>query len=264
MRGCRLIRAEFNLRQGPRYASFCVRVCKRLIVLPGPQIAWQTVFLIEYAGPLLIHPLIFGLRHVIYRNPNRSGSFPPPTFSAQLSFAFVMLHFIKRELETLYVHRFSAATMPLFNIFKNSAHYWLLAGLNLALFTYSPASYSPTSHEAPGWLLALATLIYSVGELGNLSAHLTLMGLRSTGGKERGIPTGGVFSLVPITCPNYFFEALSWIGIGLANRSLSTAVFLAVSGYQMAVWARKKESRYRHEFGHKYPRKRFAMIPGLI
>ncbi|KAL9054286.1 MAG: hypothetical protein Q9162_004244 [Coniocarpon cinnabarinum] len=222
----------------------------------GPQIAWRTVFLIEYLGPILIHPLIFGLRQTIYRNPDRAAEFPPPTRSAQLSLAFILLHFIKRELETLYVHRFSAATMPLFNIFKNSAHYWLLAGLNIALFTYSPAAYSPTSHEAPDWWLALAATLFTVGELGNLSAHLTLKNLRTEGGKERGIPSGGFFSLVPVTCPNYFFETIAWLGIWAANRSLSTAVFLVFAFYQMAVWARKKEKRYRAEFGHKYPRNR--------
>ena len=90
------------------------------------------------------------------------------------------------------------------------------------------------------------------------------MGLRSQGGNERGIPVSGVFRIVPVTCPNYFFETIAWVGILLANRSLSTALFAVVAVGQMAVWAKKKEARYRKEFGAKYQKKRFAMLPGVI
>ena len=231
---------------------------------PGPQIAWRTVFIIEYLGPLIFHPLIFGLRQIIYRNPDPSWSFPAASSSAKLSCLFITLHFLKRELETIFVHRFSSATMPQFNIFKNSAHYWLFAGLNIALFTYSPADFSPTSRNVPDWWLAIATLLFGIGELGNLSAHLTLRKLRSEGGAERGIPHGGVFDLVPVTCPNYFFETIAWLGIWAANRSLSTGLFLVIALVQMALWAWKKEKRYRHEFGSRYKKKRFAMLPPLI
>ena len=110
----------------------------------------------------------------------------------------------------------------------------------------------------------MATVLFVIGELGNLSAHITLSRLRSAGGTERGIPEGGVFSLVLVTCPNYFFETIAWLGIFAANRSWSTAVFLAIALYQMAVWAWKKEKRYRREFGNRYSKKRFAMLPPLI
>lgn len=34
------------------------------------------------------------------------------------------IHYVKRLYETLFVHRFSHATMPLMNLFKNCAYYW--------------------------------------------------------------------------------------------------------------------------------------------
>lgn len=230
----------------------------------GPQIGWRTVFIIEYLGPLLIHPLIYLLRSFIYQNPNAPGAFPAPSFSQTLSMSMITLHFLKREIEGVYLHRFSASTMPLMNVFKNSAHYWLLAGANIALFTYSPQPECPTANPAPEWTTYAAFILYTVGELGNFSAHLTLRNLRSSGGTERGIPSGGVFDLIPVTCPNYFFEAMAWLGMWAANRSLSTLLFIVVAVAQMALWAKKKESRYRKEFGRSYKKKRFAMLPGII
>ncbi|KAH0267571.1 hypothetical protein KCU84_g20719, partial [Aureobasidium melanogenum] len=97
---------------------------------------------------------------------------------------------------------------------------------------------------------------------GNLNTHYVLRNLRSTGGTERGIPKGLGFGLV--TCPNYMFEAVAWIGIWLASWSLSTGLFVVVAVGQMAVWAKKKERRYRKEFGDKYQKKRFSMLPGLV
>jgi very-long-chain enoyl-CoA reductase len=59
------------------------------------------------------------------------------------------------------------------------------------------------------------------------------------------------------------FEAMAWIGVALVNRSLSTVLFIIVAVGQMCAWASKKEKRYRKEFGDKYKRKRYAMLPGI-
>ncbi|KAK3070709.1 3-oxo-5a-steroid 4- dehydrogenase [Teratosphaeriaceae sp. CCFEE 6253] len=220
----------------------------------GPQIAWRTVFIIEYLGPLLIHPLFYFLRPYIYSNATAA-----PSTLQTLSCLTITLHFVKRELETVFVHRFSNATMPASNIFKNSFHYWVLSGLLIAYFTYSPASMTASNGNTLMTYAGLA--LFAIGELANLNTHLVLRGLRSAGGTERGIPRGLGFDWV--TCPNYLFETIAWAGILLINRSWSTAVFIAVAAAQMAVWAKKKEGRYRKELGGKYKKKRFAMIPGV-
>ena len=159
----------------------------------------------------------------------------------------------------MFVHRFSNATMPAFNIFKNSGHYWALSGLLIAYFTYSPTSATAAPSKPAITYPALA--LYVIGELGNLNAHLALRSLRSPGGTERGVPKGLGFDWV--TCPNYLFESIAWLAILTVNRSWSTAVFIAVAVAQMAVWAKKKESRYRKELGGKYKKKSFSMIPGV-
>ena len=213
--------------------------------------------MIEYLGPLLIHPLIFQLRPYIYSHS--SSSFPPPSALQSVSLLLICLHFLKREYETVFVHRFSAATMPVRNIFKNSFHYWVISGFFVAYFIYGPTA--PTASEIRPWITFPGLVLYTIGELGNLYSHLVLRGLRSSGGKERGIPNG--FSFDWVTCPNYMFETVAWIGMTLITMSWATAVFAQVSVLQMAAWAKKKEMNYRKEFGDKYKKKRSFMLPGV-
>ncbi len=221
----------------------------------GPQIAWRTVFVVEYLGPILIHPLMLAIRPYVYPSAPKDAS-----QLQVLLCVLVCLHFVKRELETLFVHRFSAATMPLRNIFKNSAHYWMLGGIVIAAFIYSPAS--AAARGANPLLLYPGLLLYVLGELGNLQSHLTLKGLRSAGGTERGIPQGALFRLV--TCPNYLCEVIAWLGVYLVSGlSWGVLIFLLVSVAQLGQWAQKKERRYRKEFGDKYKKKRFTMLPGI-
>ncbi|KAF2749193.1 synaptic glyco protein SC2 [Sporormia fimetaria CBS 119925] len=219
----------------------------------GPQIGWQTVFLIEYFGPILIHPLFYFGRSFIY------GTSKPPSELQTITLIMVVLHFLKREYETLFVHRFSSATMPFNNVFRNSAHYWLLSGLNMAYWIYKPNS--PTAGPSNPLITYAGTVLYIVGELCNLSTHITLRNLRRPGSTERGIPKGLGFGMV--TCPNYTFEIMSWVGVWLVSWSLSTAVFLVTAIVPMTAWAKKKERRYRSEFGDKYKRKRFVIMPGI-
>lgn len=211
------------------------------------------MFIVEYLGPLLIHPLVYYSRPLIY------GTSAPPSRLQTLSLILVTLHFLKREYETLFVHRFSLATMPAMNIFKNSGHYWIFSGINLAYWIYAPTA--PTAGPSNPLITYAGLALFAIGEIGNLITHIELKNLRRPGSTERGIPRGLGFDLV--TCPNYMFEAMAWIGIWLVSWSLSTGLFVVIAVGQMAVWAQKKERRYRKEFGDKYKRKRFAILPGI-
>lgn len=59
------------------------------------------------------------------------------------------------------------------------------------------------------------------------------------------------------------FEAIAWTGIQLVTRSFGTLLFIVIAVYQMQVWAEGKERALRAEFGDKYTKKAFPMIPGL-
>ena len=210
----------------------------------GPQIAWKSVFILEYAGPIVIHTLYF----LYYR----------PTSRLQLvSYLLILFHFAKREWETLFVHRFSHGTMPLRNLFKNSAHYWLLSGVLIAHNLYKKNVANPSSRRILVWSVLMVSF-----ELANAKTHLVLMRLRPPGTAHRSIPYGLGFSLV--SCPNYLFELLAWIAFSKLTGLWSAWIFTVVAGAQMYVWAVKKHRRYEKEFGTEYKRLRRApMIPFL-
>ncbi|KAE9376201.1 hypothetical protein N431DRAFT_464243 [Stipitochalara longipes BDJ] len=233
----------------------------------GPQLSWATTFVIEYAGPIIVHLLFpFLLRPYLYKLslpylPYSSGPLPPLSTSQLLAAAMILLHFLKREYETLFIHRFSLATMPLFNIFKNSAHYWILSGAWLAYWIYAPSSYTALETPLTRKLDIIGLVLYIFGEVSNFHTHVTLSKLRSKGGTERGIPKGYGFSWV--TCPNYLFEMIAWTGVLLVTRSSATLLFMVVALVQMQLWAIKKEKALRAEFPKEYRRKRYAIIPGI-
>ncbi|SZF03623.1 unnamed protein product [Blumeria hordei] len=219
-------------------------------------LSWTTVFIIEYLGPILLHFLVpFVLRPYIYGN----REIPPLSASQYLSCTMIVLHFLKREIETIFVHKFSLSTMPLRNIFKNSAHYWIGSGVVLAYYVYHPASYTQLESETINYVNMVGVALYIFGEISNAHAHLTLSRLRSKGGTERGVPRGYGFEWV--TCPNYLFEIIAWIGINLVTKSISTIIFIVIAWAQMHLWAKKKEKALRAEFPDTYKKKRNVIFP---
>ncbi|CAG0881876.1 unnamed protein product [Darwinula stevensoni] len=107
----------------------------------GPQVGYRTVFLAEYAGPLFIY-LIFYMRPSLIYNAELAAKFPVTT-TMNIAAGCWCGHYLKRLWESVFVHRFSHATMPIKNLFRNCSYYWGFAAyvayyVNHPLFT-SPA-----------------------------------------------------------------------------------------------------------------------------
>ncbi|KAF7361261.1 S5A-REDUCTASE domain-containing protein [Mycena sanguinolenta] len=227
----------------------------------GAQISWTTVFIIEYLGPLLIHPLVYRFPTLFYGVEVEHSALQKSVY------AMVLMHFLKRELETFFVHRFSHATMPWTNLFKNSGHYWFLSGLFLAYDIYRPAFSAPSVAGTwrDGSLLTVGWVVWAYAELSNFSVHLYMRSLRPAGTTTRAVPMGyGFTAPFNVAFPNYFFEIMAWVTVTAMTGSFAALLFLVVSTVQMTLWAKKKHSAYKKEFGDKYPRRRKALFPLIL
>jgi len=203
----------------------------------GPQISWKTVFHVEYFGPILMHALCYYLPELVY------GTKVQHSYTQTVAFWCVIFHYLKREYETHFIHRFSNATMPAFNIFKNSAHYWLLGGLFISYFLYHPA-YTQTFQPTTVNILAA---IFMLCEFGNFYSHYQLRNLRRPGTRERKNPRGFMFELT--SCANYTFEVFAWLTFSIMVQTLTSWLFLVVSTAQIALWSIKKHKLLIKEFG---------------
>ena len=106
----------------------------------GAQVSWRTVFIVEYFGPLAIFAMLYFCPCVY----GEQGKGRVLNWTQHAGFVMVALHYLKRELETIFVHRFSNSTMPFKRIFINSGHYWVTCGTLIGYFFFHP------KHTEPG------------------------------------------------------------------------------------------------------------------
>lgn len=221
----------------------------------GPQIGYRTVFIVEYLGPILI-VLLYALRpELLY---GQGASKQPWSQVAVWGLWAWLAHFIKREIETVFVHKFSRPTMPLFNIFKNSMYYWGFA-LFVGYVLCHPAYSAPTNMTQ----VYLGIALMLVSECVNLAVHLQFAGMRpAEGSKKRDTPSGPLFALV--SCPNYTAEVLSWVGFSIFTQISFAYMFTFVGLAQMTQWALAKHRGYIRSDPAYKKKGRKAIIPFVI
>jgi very-long-chain enoyl-CoA reductase len=202
---------------------------------------------------LVLFAAVFGWRVAA------SPSAPAPV--AWLALALWSLHFAKRTAESLWVHRYGKAAVPVGDVVTEYVYYWGFAAWNAWSVTSS-------SYAAPAtWLVVAGTLVFIVAELGNARAHRMLRDLRPEGTKRRVIPRGFLFERV--SCPHYLFEILSWVGFALVTQTWAARVFLVVAAGILGAWAHTRHVAYRRDFDGNdgrelYPPARRALLPGVF
>lgn len=224
----------------------------------GPQVSYKAVFFFEYLGPLLAYLPFYFMRKEIYGGIFGIKNAGRPLAEAQtLAMYFHTAHYAKRILETFFVHKFSHATMPIFNLVRNCGYYWTF-GAFMSYFINHP-DYTPV-----GRTQMLAGFAFSaVMQLSNLRCHIILANLRKDGDKGYVIPSGFLFNYV--TCANYATEIYQWLGFNIATQTVMGYTFMCCGAAQMMQWAIAKHARLRKLFdgtgGKSKFRRAFILLP---
>ena len=176
---------------------------------------------------------------------------PTATPIQWIVYGAVVFHFGKRTLEVLFVHKYSGNMQPLtlgIIVFSYALMGGLISWLNANAIIKMDV------------LFYLGIVFIIVGESGNFYHHKLLADLRKN---ELGyhIPRGGWFEYA--TCPHYFFELLTWLGLVLVSRHFFTVlVFVAMLGY-LTARSIKTRQWYRSRFPD-YPKDHKFMIPFIF
>ena len=197
----------------------------------GPQILYKNLFYLEYIGPIII----FIIYLIIFKEKINSYYI--------LISILVFFHYIKRLLETKFVHIFSTASVPYSNAWRNIIFYWVLFGIfvGLELFYIRDMNLSENSIRE-----IIFTVFFFIFEILNFYCHWQLRKLRYDYfdgkvifSKERKIPYGLFFDSV--ISPNYTFEILSWVCFIFISFSFFAIVFILIGASIMFIWAKGKK-----------------------
>lgn len=167
----------------------------------------------------------------------------------------VALHFFKRVVEVLFVHRYSGG-MAIDSVILISFIYSFFATCLIYVMQISEGLPSPSMN-----LMPLGLFLFIVGMSGNLYHHYLLSRLRKDGAKGYSIPQGGLFEFV--VCPHYLFEIIDFVGLAVISQTaLGFCTAITVSLYLLGRSLSTK-AWYVKKF-EGFPSSRKALIPFLL
>lgn len=166
-------------------------------------------------------------------------------------FLSVLIHFAKRVLESLFLHRYSGPiglfTTALIAVFYSFASF-LIGYLNR----------NPI--ETPDVWFYLGGVLFITGIVGNFIHHKILADLRKHS-LDYFIPKNGLFKYV--ACPHYLFEIFTWTGIFLFSRHLGAALTLGFIVMYLSARSVRTLQWYKEKFAD-FPPNVKALIPFVL
>ncbi|XP_006877383.1 PREDICTED: trans-2,3-enoyl-CoA reductase-like [Chrysochloris asiatica] len=226
----------------------------------GQQVSWNTVFLAEYTGPLLIYLLFYLRIPYIYDAKESSRILCHPV--VHLACFCHCIHYIRCLMETLFVHKVSGRHTPLTNLVTSCAFYWGFTSW-IAYYINHPRYTPPLFGTRQVIISAINFLICEAGNhfINVVLAHSNHTGNNACFPNPTYNPFTWLFALV--SCPNYTYEIGSWISLTIMTQTLPVGVFTLLMSIQMSLWAQKKHKFYLKKF-HPYMHRKSAMIPFIL
>lgn len=163
----------------------------------------------------------------------------------------IVLHFSKRVLESLFLHKYSGPTGLSTTI--AIAFFYSFAAFFISWLNANPIS------RIDIWFV-LGIVLYIIGNIGNFIHHKILVDLRKDS-MEYFIPHGGLFNYV--VCPHYLFEIFTWTGIFLFSRHLGALLVLLMIIAYLSGRSLKTLQWYKEKFSD-FPKNIKAMIPFIF
>ncbi|XP_058216029.1 steroid 5-alpha-reductase DET2-like [Rhododendron vialii] len=174
------------------------------------------------------------------------GLFPYGGLRFLLLKSALTIHFFKRILEVLFVHKFSGG-MVLDSAILISGAYFSLAASMIYVQHLTEGLPQPSID-----LKYQGVVIFLVGISGNFYHHYLLSKLREKGDRGYKLPKGGLFNLV--LCPHYLFEILAFWGIFFVSQTalslscaLGVALYLAGRSFVTRKWYLSKFENFPGE-----------------
>lgn len=173
------------------------------------------------------------------------------TFVQWAVYLAVVLHFMKRVLESLFLHRYSGPID------------WSTTVLIACVYSLASGMLGFVNREplpAPDLWFSVGVFLFVVGVAGNFYHHKLLADLRKNS-LEYFIPKGGLFEYV--VCPHYLFEILIWLGIALLSRHLVAFIILFFIVFYLSARALRVLKWYHEKF-KDFPKDRKAILPFVL